>query len=135
MSLEFAIYSILTSDSDINTVVANRVYPSQQEQEVEYPSITYETFGNESFQSFSGISGLAVRRVQINIWASDFDQLCSLAEQVRLALQTYRGTVATIEIQNVTYENMGDMPFNDEVKVYHRVQEFKIWHTEAQSQS
>lgn len=133
MSLEFAINSILTSDADISTVVANRIYPSQQEQEVEYPSITYETFGNESFQSFSGISGLAVRRVQINIWATDYDQLCALAEQVRLAIQTYRGTVATIEIQNVIYENMVDMPFNDDLRVYHRVQEFDIWHTEAQS--
>lgn len=133
MSLEAAIYTILTSDPDVSFLVSNRVYPSQQEQEVQYPSITYETLGNDSGQSFSGVSGLAARRIQMNCWSQDFDKLVELSEAARITLQAYRGTVATVEIQNVMFENLVDMPFNEDLEVYHRVMEFQIWHTEAQS--
>jgi len=80
---------------------AARVYYSAPKQGVKPPFIVLTVFDGESAEHLQGISGVASNRVEIDCCGSTPQQAYTLAEQVRLSIQTYRGTMQGLYVNGI----------------------------------
>jgi hypothetical protein len=96
------------------------------------PYIVGRTVGDESFESHQGSSGLNCERFEFSCRAKVKDggnRTCRrLAEQIRLALQTYRGG----SIQNCSFVNRIDL-YDVELQIHVVPVDFEITYAEAQA--
>ena len=87
-----------------NTVADDRMRPLELLREPPMPAITYQRISTPRPLAHNGDQGYAMFRVQINCWAertvtgSGYAQVKQLAEEVRLALNGFSGTVAGVVV-------------------------------------
>jgi hypothetical protein len=99
--LSAAIYSILTSDSDVFGETSTRIRPDALDQNETLPAITYWRVSGVSINEINGsVSGLARARVTIECYAGQRDEANQLAEYVRLAMINARGTYSGTKVRN-----------------------------------
>lgn len=126
------IYALLSVDA-IADLVGDRIYPVTVPDNWTYsgPFLVYSRVSNQSEESHSGSSGLATARYQFSCYAKRQDggnKKCrTIAEQVRLAIQNYRGG----SIQSVSHA--GDLDIFDADALCHHVPiDFMITYSESQ---
>src|SRR6056297_610982 len=91
--LSAAIYTILTSDSDVFGETSTRIRPDALDQNETLPAITYWRVSGTSINEINGsVSGLARARVTIECYATQRNEANQIAEYVRLAMVNARGT-------------------------------------------
>lgn len=132
MSIETAIFTILTTDATVGLLVgAERVYPDwiNQLPDVEFPLITYVDISARYKRTTTGGDGLATPRFQIDSWAKTQKEAIALAKAVKSALEGFSGTVDSVVIQGVFTENQRD-EYEDKAKRRRRSQDYIIWHEE-----
>lgn len=125
--------ALFTFLSAANTAASDRIYPKRLPQGATLPAITYLLASDPTEHTHSGPSSLAHPRYQLNCWAEGeggYLAAHSLAEEVRAALDGYRGLPAGVEIQAALSENSRD---NDDADTgRHWVSlDFIIWYTRA----
>lgn len=87
-----AIRTRLTSVSAVTALVGTRVYPGILPQNPKMPAIVYQRIG-EVRDSVMGVdSGVVFADVQVSAWATTLTAARDLANEVRKALQRYKGT-------------------------------------------
>ena len=125
-----AINAVLAADSAVVAIVGTRIRPTIRPQDEALPAITYSLLSAERPQHYKAPSGLNMTRMEIKTWATGYDAAHSLFELVRLALDGYRGTSASIVIESVILENTRDADEGDivdsEERFYAVVGEFAI---------
>lgn len=93
------IYSHLQTRAALVSLVGDRVFPRKLPQDAALPAIVYRRIGpTERALSQSGPDGLADARFQFDIWADDPDVADAVAEQLRLVLHGYRGSMGEVEV-------------------------------------
>jgi len=120
-----AIYSILTSDSDINAIVGSRVYPQIAAQGASFPFIVYLLDDLEPSDTKSGVSTLDEVRYEIVAAAETYAVLADLTEKIRTALDRYTGTVAGVVIDSIQFTDL-DTANDDNNEVFVSSSEFII---------
>lgn len=120
-----AIYSILTSDSDVNAIVGNRVYPQIAAQGASFPFIVYLLDDLEPSDTKSGVSTLDEVRYEIVAAAETYAVLADLTEKIRTALDRYTGTVAGVVIDSIQFTDL-DTANDDNNEVFVSSSEFII---------
>lgn len=138
MSIATALYSRLSSDAGI-TAITSRIYPLAAKQGASVPYVVYSQTGNRHVHHFGGAAGLAAPRFQISCWDDDYIGARALAEQVRDAMDGYRGTMGgggnTANVRGCFLEFDIDVyePPTDAQKfgMYGVHMEFEIWHVES----
>lgn len=98
-----AIYSILTSDSDVNAIVSTRVYPQIAAQEVAFPFVVYVLQNVDPSDTKSGVSTLDEVRYDIIVASEAYAEASDLTEKIRTALDRYSGTVAGVVIDSIQF--------------------------------
>jgi len=98
-----AIYSILTSDSDVNAIVGTRVYPQIAAQEAAFPFVVYVLQNVDPSDTKSGVSTLDEVRYDIIVASENYAQASDLTEKIRTALDRYSGTVAGVVIDSIQF--------------------------------
>lgn len=129
MSIEAALFTLLTTTPSIAAKVADRVYPKQLPQDPTTPAIVYHRISGPREHSHDGSSGLAHPRFQLDMYAGSYLEAKALADAVRVAIDGYKGTVEGVEIQAIFLENDDD-GHDDELKVYWFQADYIIWHAE-----
>lgn len=118
---------------------AARIYKRKIKQGVTVPFIRIEVFEGTSSETLTGISGIAVNRIQIDAYGADSEAAHTLAEAIRLApLQMYRGTMGSTDVHGVTspqtYRNGDDPPSKGSPSNrYYASRDYFITYSEATS--
>lgn len=101
-----AIYSILTSDADVNALVSGRVYPQIAAQGASFPFVVYLLTNVGPSDTKSGVSTLDEVRYDIVVAAETYAVAADLTEKVRAALDRYSGTVAGVVIDSIQFQTL-----------------------------
>lgn len=131
--IEEALYSQLTGNAGVTAIAGTRVYPAMLPQNVTLPAISYVRVDTVSVQSHSGNSGLARARFQISAWASTFTVARNLAEKIRLALESFRGSFGgTVAVGGILFiDHSTFVEVDGDQRIHQHALDFAIWHEEA----
>lgn len=102
MKAEKVIHYRLTTFADLTSLIGGRVYPVALPQSPTYPCIAYRRVQSRRFEGLHDRGGYATATIQINVFASTYDEVKDIVEQVRLALDRYGSVVTGTQIQGVT---------------------------------
>ena len=134
-SIETALYTRLAAFAGLTSLVSTRIYPGVTAQPPTYPFVVYQRISGPRIQKITGPSGVAQARFQIDAWADTVLGARAVADQIRYALDGYRGTSDTIVVKGSTL--LDDRDFVDDSvppNVYYRAsQDFLISHDESTS--
>lgn len=129
-ALNEAIYGRLQAVVGVTNLVGTRVYPVVLPQDPIYPAIRYQQLAGSREPTMGSNNGLVNTTVQIDSYSESYAQARQVAEEVRSALQRFRGTVAGVVIEGAFVEGPLDV-FEDQIKKYRVQQDFTVWHRES----
>jgi len=98
-----AIYSILTSNSDVSAIVGTRVYPQIAAQGAAFPFVVYVLQDTSPSDTKSGVSTLDEVRYDIVVASETYAEASDLTNKIRTALDRYTGTVAGVVIDSIQF--------------------------------
>lgn len=126
-----ALYVYLQSVPPLVALVADRVYPSRMPTGPVFPLVVYHRISTSGRElSHSGPDGLAVPRIQLDVWAQDPDTADAVAEELRIALHGHRGAMGDLEVGSVQIAN--DLDADEaETGLFRRILDALITHEEA----
>jgi len=124
--LERALNAILVNAA---TIAGAHVYPLVLPPNPTLPAITYTRMFTPRIYSLRGFSGLSYPRFQFTAWAETYAVAVELAEEIRVALDDYMGTIHLVEIQSSVKVNEIAM-YEPQTRFYYIPIDFTIWHIE-----
>lgn len=108
----------------IDLVPAERITPSKRFPGAGKPAITHFVVDDDPQTDLDGgDSGLINFRVQVDIWASTYDQARNIAQAVRLRLQT---AASTFNARPLPGSGLDD--YEPDTDTHHVVREFSCWY-------
>lgn len=128
--IEQHLYQRLSGFAGLTALVVARIYPQKLPQKPVYPAVTYLTVSAVRESAMGSDPGVARRRFSVIAWGATFTSASDVAEQVRAALQRYRGTLDGTEILDSYIELTRDL-YHDDAKVYSVVNDFDVVYREA----
>ena len=135
MSAHEAIYTRLSGNAAVRAIVDDRIYPARTPQDTTLPKIVFTTISQGRAPNTAGASGVTNPRIQIDCWADSNAGADALADAVRLALDGYRGTVASVQIRSCFLDAQRDAIVEPrdggEQRIFGRSLDFNIWHLET----
>lgn len=129
---EAFLYARLTSQTAVSSAIGTRVYPLLAPAGTPLPLVIYQRTAVERPQSLTGNVGNPVVTLQLTTYGTSYTSVKNIARQVRLALDGWTGTTASVTIQRTTLVSEADgveMPADDQMLPYYNVQqsfEFRI---------
>lgn len=128
--IELAFVTYLSAYAGLQALVGSRIYPQQLPEGVQLPAISYQRVSGPRIRSHSGPSELAHPRYQFNVWGDRYSDAKTVADQLRFALDGFRGTMGEVSVQAAFVED--DRDDFDTVTQQHRViVDAILWHQEA----
>jgi hypothetical protein len=128
-----AIYSILTGDGTVSSIVSTRVYPMTAPQSATLPYVVQHLIDTQTFPTLNSGGNLYSRRIQLNMYATTVAGLDALVIACRNALKGYAGTIASTNIQGIFLDgetNRLDIPVGGQsIGVYVATQDWKVFHS------
>ena len=122
MTFEADLKSHLQADASIAALVADRIWPIVRAQGSSLPAITYQRVAGTPQSDLDGDDGDLIEvRVQIDCWARGFEDVRTLAELVRVRLQTAASTFRGRLLFDQDF-------YEDDVKVFRVSQDFALWY-------
>lgn len=123
-----AIYDILTNDSTIEGLVADKVFPNVAAQTTEFPFIVYDVTSDDPEDTKDGVSTLDANSIMVSGYADNYSRAADLAVAIRDALDRTSGTYAGVVIQTIQYQGYNDV-FDDmsgSDGIYRKSLDFKV---------
>lgn len=138
MTIGDGLLTYLKTVSAITDIVGTgdnaRIRPGRLSRSDSFPAIRYAFVSGDSVAHLTGGSGIAQPLLQVDCYATTYSGANALAEQVRLALQSYRGLMGTDFVNGVTLVNRRELyedPIDASDVGKHRVLiEFSVTHVE-----
>lgn len=128
--LEEAVYSRVSTFAGFTALAGTRLYPSLAPQTPTYPFAVYQRVTAARTHAMGADTGLAEVLMQLTVWDRTLSGMLALARQVRLALQDWTGTAATVVVQRSFLDNEVDLGFDRTAGAFGRALDFRIWHRE-----
>lgn len=120
--METKIYTVLTGNATVETLVNTRIYPVVMPQNASLPAITYHETANNPVNYLGGKTGLENPHIAINCWATAYDQANDVAKAVNVAMDGAR-TFRAVMINQVDV-------FDPEVNIFAKAQLYSCWNQE-----
>jgi hypothetical protein len=121
-----AIYSILSSDVQLNQLVANRIYPVIGRQREAYPLLTYSIITNNPSDTKTSASTVDQYRIQFDAYADDYDRVHDILIRLREVLDRYPHTVvAGIQLDGVRFIDQND-GYEEEGQLFRATSDYYI---------
>jgi hypothetical protein len=140
--IESAIYELLSTDTAIEAIVGDRIYPlvAPQRKALSYPTppqthVTYQRISGVRDMPLNGPNGFVVARYQVNSFGYNFEVTDLLAEAIRLRLNSFRGSAGGHPIQRIWLD--GDMQSYEyetdatETALFQVIQDYRIAYAES----
>ena len=128
MSFEEGLFFYLDNHAGLSMEVDDRIYPSVLPQEPTLPAVVYHRISTpREFELENSL--LPHPRFQFDCWAEDFERAKAVQEQVRLALDLYKGLMGDYTVQTVIIEDEMDT-YEPERGLWRSMVEAVIWYEE-----
>lgn len=128
MSVEYAIRSLLDGDGQLAALMASRWYPLRIPENPTYPCGIYQRVSEPTtVSSHTGTSQLSETRIQLTVFAIDYDSTVTIDEYIRRILNNFRGTVGNDRLDRVIWDNDLTM-FEPTTQRHQRVIDLLVWH-------
>lgn len=118
MSLEAALYDILSKTAGVTTLVGGthspRIYPLGIPEGKSMPAVVYQHITGEVTLTCEGDGDLRTDHVQITCWDDDPDGSRTLADAVRVALHAASGSHGGVTVRYCSILDEGDAYSVDE---------------------
>lgn len=132
---EAFLFQRLTSQTAVSQYIGSRVYPLIAPQGTPLPLVVYQRTAVERPQSLAGNVGNPLVTLQLTTYGTSYTSVKTIARAVRIAIDGWTGTTASVTIQRSTLRTEADgvdMPADDQMLPYYSVQqsfEFRIHET------
>lgn len=100
-------------------------YPSVAPNDATEPYVVYTIISNVPEDTKQGISELDIIRVQIDIYADEYEDAHTLAASVRSAMDRRKGTIRGNIIDNIIFDGESDMK-ESEAELYRVTQDYFV---------
>lgn len=129
MSASKVVYARLTTFAG-TAALGTRVEPNQMRQESAYPYVVYEEFDGERFPTMGSDGDLVRANVRVNLWHNEYDAGRNLSDQVRLALQRFRGTAGGVTVDDIFTVPGSPVTFDDLAQAWNFQRDFEVIYRE-----
>lgn len=133
-TIETALYSVLTADSNVTDLVSTRISPLLLKQGSTLPAVTYQIVSSVPEHAMGDDPGIWTTRVQLTSWGSAKDgadgygDAVDVREQLKTTLSRYSGTVDGIRIDEIFEDLEGPSLFDPESKRVGLPMDFIVHH-------
>lgn len=126
-----ALFAHLQARPGLVALVGDRVYPRKMPPDPVFPLVLYTRVSTPPRGlTHSGPVGLAEPRIQFDVWATDPLDADAVAEQLRLAVHGFRGSMDDVVVGSAQVVNDFDADDPD-TGLFRRVLDAQIQHEEA----
>ena len=134
MLLEFreALYSYLSTYAGLVSLISTKIYPLTIPQTTSPPAIAYERIYSERHHCMQADSTLTRHTIQFTIVSTTLASCESISEQLRTALQNYKGTMGGtggVVVRAVLIGNEHDF-YDEESDLYNKYVEYEFMYEE-----
>ncbi len=130
MSTAKVVYARLTTFAGTSSAIGTRIWPHQADQGTPYPYVVYEEFDGEHYPTMGEDGDLVTARVRVNLWHNDYDAGRALVDQVRLALQRFRGTAGGVTVDDIFTIPGSPVVFDDLARAWNFQRDFEVIYRE-----
>lgn len=126
--IDNAIYIILAATSKVTAFVSLNIFPGVAAQSDMAAYIVYHLIDIVPENTKDGVASLDEARVQIDCFHPTKASCDTLAGEIRLALDRYRGTAGTYTIDKIIFQDARN-DFDEDRKIYQVSQDYIIRHS------
>ena len=119
-----AVYSILTADATVTSLVGTRIKPTFVSEGLAFPAVVYRV-SKQPQDTKDGVIG-SIDTLSIDIYDDGGEQIITIADAIRDALDRYRGTVQSVVIDRIIFEGESDEALIPELALFHLSQQYRI---------
>jgi hypothetical protein len=129
---EAFLFGRLTGYTAVSSQIGTRIFPLLAPSGTPMPLVIYQRTAVDRPQSLTGNVGNPVITLQLTTYGTSYTSVKSIARAVRLAVDNWTGTTASVTIQRTTLTSEADgveLPQDDQMLPYYSVQqsfEFRI---------
>ena len=114
MNIITELHKYLSASATVTALTSTRLYQTHLPQSYNWASGLTALSMNRISEShpyhLTGSGGVAVARVQIDIWGLTEDQVHTCGEAVRLVLQSHRGVIGGVTCLGVDLDDINSLP-------------------------
>lgn len=130
LSIEAAIFTILTTNAALADLVGDRVYPTRMPQRLTLPCVTYSRISVTRTHTHDQAGGLAAPTFQFTAYAETPDEAIEVINAVRWALDGYVGTQESTKIYAALSEGERAL-YETDSQLFAQALDIRIWHKET----
>ncbi len=119
------IYHILSNAQAVSDIAGNRIYPVVAAQDSTLPYVVYNQISRVPNANKERIRQVETYRIQIDMYAANYDQLSDLADAVVNTLSFYSGNVSDTEVDVILFEDEND-GFEPDNEVFRKTHDYNI---------
>lgn len=110
-----SIFSVLSADSELNELVADRIFPVKVAQSTEFPNISFSRVSRSAGLTMSGPSNEKSARVQFDVYTKNYTDINDIANQLVKLLHGKTGGFgsSTLWVSQLVYSEDGYTHQND----------------------
>lgn len=108
MTIEAAVYDRLTTFAGLTALISTRTYAQILPTTPTPPACTYTVISTSIIGGMGSDAAIERARIQVTAWAETYEDAKNVSQQIRAALQRYRGTHAGTEIKALFLDNESD---------------------------
>ena len=136
MSLSGALWTRLQAVTGVTDLVSTRIWPSKNDiTKPTFPYVTWELVAAERPSAFGSDTGDVEASVRYHVWAetttakTGYDSADDVIEAIRVALQRFRGTLDSTEIQDIFVDGQHTAT-EPAPNIHHHIIDFRVWYKE-----
>ena len=123
------LYSYLSAQSNITSIVGDRIYPSRFPQDPVLPAVVFSNIGSSPLARQDARPILDIVRLQVDCFAENIRDAKLTANAIRDSLESFVGTMGTQQVRAVFVVVHGVEDFDDVPNDFRVMSEYEIWHT------
>lgn len=128
MTIESALYTHLTNDSNVTELVGTRIYPLVVPQDADLPAIAYQRISGPRTHTHDGATNPAWARLQLTMVATRYSGAKALAEVVRQSLDGLAGSLGGVRAAVTLDNEVDDWAATFDAPIVR--QDYGIWYEE-----
>jgi len=121
-----AIYSRLSGNAPVAALVSTRIFPYTPIDPKTRPYITYHLVSMVQRPHAMGTTpGLVTDRYQVDLWADSYEAMIALDDAVYAALSRWRGTVATVTVEDSMHVDRREI-YEPDTELFRRSNDYEV---------
>lgn len=125
MRAEAVVKALLSAYPGVTALVSSRIQPAPLPETLALPALAMRHISTTDLPTIDALSyGLTRSRIEVTAVAKTYPVQKQLLEQVRLALQYQRGTVAGYEVVTIVRDNVGPDLRDDDKQIFSQSVDF-----------